>query len=233
MAAGHASLPALPPEVLIKILSFLLPDAIRALRYVILACRHTDHKILRNVANELLEDQRTWLLDRWRKIPLTTSTRWPEGPPPGIELIAEQVIGKQYVDSEEIIDDEDHWVSLTFPHRLLLRREEYADTNAMRWKAFKRADIKCEKIAFCRDRMCFPISKFEEPGTPAFTYDNDSYNTGRVDLCSNRRKNLTRMNIEVNFLPIPLSVEEARMQGVFGGHRWQFINGLCIGVHWG
>lgn len=115
MSPSEISLTKLPTELLSKILSFLLPDDFRTLRYVILACHDTDHKILGFVADQLLEDQRTWLLGRWRKLHADTPVL--SGSPAGIEKWAEQIIGKQYLDTAEdkneaeVINESDKWVS--------------------------------------------------------------------------------------------------------------------------
>lgn len=109
MSLERISLGNLPVELLFRILSFFGPEDARTLRYVILACHNTDHENLYTVAEKVLQDQRAWLLDRWRKIHTKTSV--PLGALPGIESIAEQVIGKQYVRATEIINNADRWVS--------------------------------------------------------------------------------------------------------------------------
>ena len=109
MSHKHISLGTFPTELLCRILSTFGPEDIRTLRYITVACLNTDHRNLSMAAEKVLQDQQTWLLDRWRKIYAETSVH--SEAPAGIESIAEQVIGKQYVKEEEVIDDSDHWVS--------------------------------------------------------------------------------------------------------------------------
>ena len=110
MSPEPVSFSSLPDELLPRIFSFFGPEDTRTLRYVTIACHNTNHESLIYAAAEnALQDQCAWLLDRWQRIHAKTSL--PLGAPPGIELTAEQLTGKQYVKAAEVIDEADHWVS--------------------------------------------------------------------------------------------------------------------------
>lgn len=100
----------LPSELLLKIVSCFIPYDVRTLRYIIIACKDSNRNRLRIAAERVLEDQKAWLLDRWKKIPAKT----PAHPGSSYDLMAisEAYIGKQYV-RRETIHKSDKWVSLS------------------------------------------------------------------------------------------------------------------------
>lgn len=111
MSPTHFQLGILPPEILLRILSFFDLDDIRELRNVIAASYQTNHQDLYAAAVRVLQDRRTWLLNRWQKVHENTPVL--EEAPPGIELIAERIIGKQFARENEIMSEGDQWVSVT------------------------------------------------------------------------------------------------------------------------
>lgn len=103
----------LPTELTIKILSFLLPDNVRTLRHTIVACHKTDHEALCGVAEQLLNNQRTWLSNRFDKIyegiqATQTHSKYDHS---RLRSIAKDIVGKQYVKDTEVIRECDSWVS--------------------------------------------------------------------------------------------------------------------------
>lgn len=104
------SLNSLPAEFLIKILSPFAPNNTCTLRYIVVTCHNnTNYENVSNAAEQVLLHQEGWLRERWRLIHAKTSV--PSKAPAGIETIAEQLIGKQYVRAAEVVDIADHWVS--------------------------------------------------------------------------------------------------------------------------
>lgn len=99
----------LPIELLIEILSQLVPYNVRELRYLVLACPRSSHQIVGTAAEIVLQNQRVWLLDRWWKI-YKTLPILPEAVL-DVRPVAELVIGKQYVESGPV-DERDAWVSV-------------------------------------------------------------------------------------------------------------------------
>lgn len=103
----------LSTELTVKILSLLLPDNVRALRYVIIACYRTDHKSLYTVAEQILNNQRTWLLDRFDKIYEGTQAAqtYSKYNHTRLKSITKSIVGRQYVKDTEVIHECDNWVS--------------------------------------------------------------------------------------------------------------------------
>lgn len=135
MSREPVPLVKLPAELIIKILSLLLPDNVRSLRYVIIACRKTDHEILCTVAEQALNSQRMWLLNRWYGIWEETQAKRKSDPGQrlvvhendlsNVQPIAERVIGKQYVQDTEVVDECDKWVSsYAIPRFLSIKVED-------------------------------------------------------------------------------------------------------------
>lgn len=114
MSHTSLSFANLPVELTTKILSYLAPDNVRSLRYVIIACRGTNHEALCGAAEHILDSQRTWLLDRWNQVyeEQQANSRIDSERLLSLKSIAERIIGKQYVEATEVVDRSDHWVSL-------------------------------------------------------------------------------------------------------------------------
>ena len=113
MSKQSISLADLPTEILSRILSFFTSEDTRTLRFIIVACFNTDHKHLAATAENILQDQRTWLLARWRKI--LTKTQVLQRLALGIELLAESILGKQYISADDVVEENDQLVLLSLP----------------------------------------------------------------------------------------------------------------------
>lgn len=222
----------LPVELTTKTLFFLLPDNVRALRYVIVACHNTDHEILCTIAQHVLNSQRKWLLDRWdpifRETQAVSKTNLEQAS--SLQSIAKQIIGKQYVEDTELINKADDWVSLCTSFTYIRDLSQKPIAYTCDYQAFKKADFDVEKIRILRRAHCYPDLQMENP----MDYDIDSPYTYRRSKCNSQPQNKARLNIEVGFLPHPCPGNRAKLYKRFGPNKtWQFLDGICIALKWG